>query len=586
MSTTAPGLTRRVLAALVVSIATVSLCEPDALAVVDDANDVCAATANPCIVASAIEVVSGSTLDFGVRELRIAFGGSIDIGAGSAEIRCGRFAAQTPGEVAIRARGPAGAATQDGGTLTVRARGACTGDPTLACLDNDECFVGFCNDNICGGTSIPCDDHIDCDLGPCRTTGSVSLLGRIEAQGDMPGILFIEAAGDIVLGEDIDLDSTNADNDGGELDVISHLGSVFLSGRVEATAGRLATGGAVTIRAGNGATVGGLVDVSGGDFDGGELDVSALGDLTVSGTVRADSTNGEGAGGFVGLDAGEDLRLTATAALSANGHRSIDNFGGDGGTYFFTAGQNLTIDAGAVIDGDGARPDAAAGTVDVAAGGAIAIAGDINLIARGPQGIGGGVVAAACDIAFTSGGSITNGGEGGENSLSASRALSIASGAVISADVATGVNVFRYRDADEPPSVLGTVTPAADLEHVPGLDPCAGVSTTTTLPDDTCGNGFVDVGEDCDDGDTTFVRGDACDASCHRVACADPDDSGQTNATDALIMLRVAVGIESCALCVCNVDAVGASVTASDALRTLNKAVGLPVAVICPACAP
>ena len=99
-----------------------------------------------------------------------------------------------------------------------------------------------------------------------------------------------------------------------------------------------------------------------------------------------------------------------------------------------------------------------------------------------------------------------------------------------------------------------------------------------------CGGGTLDPGEECDDGDTAFVRGDACDAGCQRVACGDPDDSGAVNATDALVVLRVAVSLESCDLCVCNVDAVGGFTSASDALRVLNAAVGLPVALTCPTC--
>jgi hypothetical protein len=561
-----PGRARRVRSALAASLF-VTLAAPPAIAQVDHADDVCAPTANPCLVARPIAVASGAILDFGVRELRIGFGGQLDVGSGAVEILCGPFNAQAPGEVAIKARGPSGTGVQDGGSLVLRVRGRCSDDSTRPCLE-----------------------HVDCLAGTCDTSGRLSLLGRIEAQGDTPGTLFIEASGDVILGEDIDVDSTNADNDGGERDVISHLGSVFLSGRVEATAGRNATGGIVTIRAGRGATIGGLVDASGGDFDGGELDVTAGGNLTVSGVVRVDSTNGEGAGGFVGLEAGETLRLTSTAAISANGHRSAENFGGDGGTYFLTAGQDLSIEAGATLDGDGARPDAAAGTVDILAGGAVTIAGAIAMVARGPQGIGGSVTATACEVAIDTGGSITNVGEGGENILATATTLAIASGAVISADARTGINLLRHRIATELPIVLGTVTPTARIEHVPGLDPC-GTGTTTTLPTTTttmprdCGNGSLDVGEECDDGDNLFVRGDSCDSDCNRVACGDPDHSGATNASDALIVLRVAVGVESCALCVCNVDSVGTFTSASDALRVLNAAVGLPAVLTCPTCA-
>jgi len=161
----------------------------------------------------------------------------------------------------------------------------------------------------------------------------------------------------------------------------------------------------------------------------------------------------------------------------------------------------------------------------------------------------------------------------------------------MSADSRTGSNTLRYRNLAEPPSVLGVVTPAAELSHVPGIAPCGTTSTTTTSLANTtttlapdCGNGTVDGAEQCDDGDTSFVRGDACNGACERVGCGDPDDSGAVNATDALVVLRVAVAIETCELCVCNVDSIGGFASASDALRVLNAAVGLPVALNCPVC--
>ena len=54
-------------------------------------------------------------------------------------------------------------------------------------------------------------------------------------------------------------------------------------------------------------------------------------------------------------------------------------------------------------------------------------------------------------------------------------------------------------------------------------------------------------------------------------------------ASDALYILRSAVGLASCELCVCDVDGSG-SISATDALATLRAAVGQPIALTCPAC--
>jgi hypothetical protein len=69
--------------------------------------------------------------------------------------------------------------------------------------------------------------------------------------------------------------------------------------------------------------------------------------------------------------------------------------------------------------------------------------------------------------------------------------------------------------------------------------------------------------------------------------CGQPLSTGETpKASDALFVLRASVGTEECSLCVCDVNASG-SVTATDALITLQAAVGLDVSLDCPDdCAP
>jgi hypothetical protein len=55
------------------------------------------------------------------------------------------------------------------------------------------------------------------------------------------------------------------------------------------------------------------------------------------------------------------------------------------------------------------------------------------------------------------------------------------------------------------------------------------------------------------------------------------------SASDALAVLRAAVGSLQCLLCECDVDGSG-GITAVDALATLRIAVGLPSILRCPAC--
>lgn len=65
--------------------------------------------------------------------------------------------------------------------------------------------------------------------------------------------------------------------------------------------------------------------------------------------------------------------------------------------------------------------------------------------------------------------------------------------------------------------------------------------------------------------------------------CGDPVGPGSINASDALHVLRSAVGTASCPSCVCDVDDSG-TIAASDALVVLRAAVGHQVNLFCACC--
>ena len=68
--------------------------------------------------------------------------------------------------------------------------------------------------------------------------------------------------------------------------------------------------------------------------------------------------------------------------------------------------------------------------------------------------------------------------------------------------------------------------------------------------------------------------------------CGQPSTTGTSpKAADALYILKKAVGLVACDLCVCDVNN-DTKVTASDALKVLKKAVGIPQVLTCPACVP
>lgn len=71
------------------------------------------------------------------------------------------------------------------------------------------------------------------------------------------------------------------------------------------------------------------------------------------------------------------------------------------------------------------------------------------------------------------------------------------------------------------------------------------------------------------------------DADRQCKQCARPVTTGaEPKASDALAVLRAAVGQTPCARCICDVDG-SRSIVATDALLTLKRAVGQSVALAC-----
>src|SRR5262249_33914807 len=82
------------------------------------ADNLCASSANPCVVSTAVPGDNNSVIDLGTRELRIASGGALDVGSGTMTILAGQLTIATNGFL----RGAP--ASGDGGTINVTAGGA------------------------------------------------------------------------------------------------------------------------------------------------------------------------------------------------------------------------------------------------------------------------------------------------------------------------------------------------------------------------------------------------------------------------------------------------------------------------------
>ncbi|HYC00685.1 MAG TPA: hypothetical protein VEC57_16235 [Candidatus Limnocylindrales bacterium] len=592
--------------------------------IADDALDVCTATADPCTIHQRIEIVNGSVLDFGTRGLVVGAGGLLDFGSGGASVLAGNIVV---GGLGIDVQGP-----ESGGLVTIAADGTLVIQALVngRTVDPGTIFLEATNNVVIASTIDMRGSTLDSDGGSvCIESyeGSVAIHGLIKTD-----------AGRFGLGGDIDLTAVKdvsvqaaltalgGDTDGGDITIYADR-DVLISADVSATA-------------------------VGGAGYGGDIDIEAVRDIIISGGTDADRT-----------------------VVESRGHEDEDSFSGDGGDISLAAERNIVVGQFAVLVSEGSAPDGYSGYLTVEAEGAVTHNGRIEAVADGGEGEGGDIELTAVgpiqvgstgflvvdaanvgSIALDSEGSVTldgtfsligkPGGTGGTFEVDAlgdidaggdvmanrpetevdwmACRIRLEPTAAIDNNSVDGLNLFVvresmrlaagsslltkpsgqnklvYRDEGKPPVMLGTVTPAPQL-----------VVDTTLQGCPVCGNGEVDAGEPCDDGnsvdtdacltgciaascgdglveegveecdDQNANETDGCSVTCDTLTCGDATGDENVVATDSLRILQSAVGQPvACHAWACDVDNNG-RVLASDALIVLRFAVGLPVELMC-----
>jgi cysteine-rich repeat protein len=138
------------------------------------------------------------------------------------------------------------------------------------------------------------------------------------------------------------------------------------------------------------------------------------------------------------------------------------------------------------------------------------------------------------------------------------------------------------------PPTTSTSTTTSTLPDATTTTTTSTTSTTTTSTTSTtsttllpCGDGIVEEGEQCDDGN--LEDGDGCEADCTTdVICGDVNGNDRVSTSDALMVLRAAIGqLVSCPDSRCDADG-DEVLRASDSLRILKRAVGQSVVMACP----
>ncbi len=332
------------------------------------AADLCAPAADPCVVNTAQTVTNNSIIDVGARELRIASGGSLNVGSGSMTLMAGILTVQAGG--ALRASGssslPAGNITASARSIstagTIEATGSPGGTVTLTAETGALIVTGPITANFSTGEDVG---------GDVTLTGvTIEIRAAISTRGGpetLGGSITAEASGDLFI--DATLNANGGD--GGEVSLSAGTG--------------LQGAGNLTIAAGAQLTADAIIS----DGFGGCIDFTADGDavntghIQIDGTVSAQGRTGledGGTGGLLDISADGDIRGAATA--------------------------NLTV-AGGLPGGDG-------GDIDIAAEfGDIVFAGELDVRCPGTESGGGGLsIDGTRDISLT-GSVIGTAGSGG-----------------------------------------------------------------------------------------------------------------------------------------------------------------------------
>lgn len=390
-------------------------------------------------------------LDFGVRDVSVSGAGQFNFGASSGSILCGDFTASTTNP-AIDANAVVDAVAQSG-TVKIFARRKCSlgnpafpcinpaacqlgpcgtrrcaSGPTRACLNDVDCAVGPCiqkglNKVCTKEESRQCITNADCDLGACPAqltcknranetvvncasntdcafgtctvgTASIAMGGSIVGNSVYPAFIDLRAADNVSLTKTINLAGTTADSDGGELSVDATNGSITVAAKVTVTSGGLSTGGDVSLYAGQDVVTSDEIDMTGGDYDGGTIDIDAGRDVSIGRSLLADSGSGAGFGGEFLIVASRDITISGVSAanktgLETSGHANLFNEAGDGGSQDLSADRNLTLNVNTRIVSNGAAPDAIGGDVVLDASGNLISNGDITAKGLGANGGGG-----------------------------------------------------------------------------------------------------------------------------------------------------------------------------------------------------
>jgi hypothetical protein len=429
----------------------------------------------------------GSDLNFGPCALTVDGGATIQLTTSAGAPVTIEAASLTMDANARILGAPSALAPNDGGVFSVTVTGAIL-------LDSGAAIVVDAQD---AGIS-----EIDLSAG-----GTITLAGKPGAPG-------------------LSAQALSTNGDGGTISVLAG-GDVTIDSLVSAASGQQGGGGNIWITTTNAkVTVNAPLDASGGEFDGGCIDIESDLDLVTASTAKLSVDGGglSGSGGLIMLDSNVQGAVTIGGPVTGKAAGSNQNSaegGGDGGELdSFTNNGSVTVNAPVTLPGgtggggggtvdiepiggslivntplslpgsgsgscggsvtlgapgttnvtlssapiDVSSDSCGGGGVSLSADAVATVPGEINADSNGTT-VGGGLVMLTAET-LTVGGKVHANGGGGEVNLQACNLTLSASGQT----VATGPNGFNLLQASGPMEIDGTMT-ATQANTLDYLDP-------------------------------------------------------------------------------------------------------------------
>jgi cysteine-rich repeat protein len=473
----------------------------------------CSATAlcpgaGACTIGGTHNLTPGCLLDFGSKAVTLNGVLQADVTGAAFEVRAGGL---TLAGGKLRSLGNG---TTSGGAVTVAVTGAFTMSGSGPLVDTSAGAGGGNITLTAGSFSV--------GTGAIRSNG-----GNSEDDCGDGGAIALTATGAVLLDAPVESTTPGYNCAGGDITV--DAASIEIRDPVDVSGGdgpfgitlNATAGGIVVTATGSLGASGKGSDGDGSGADGSSIDLSATGTITLAGDLTATGTSPDGDGGDVSIDGGGDATLAAAIDVGGNGGGSgggdiaVDVAGaltlaatadlatrGDagGGDIDLTSGADLTTNG--ILDVRGAG--GGAGDIAVDSGDLAQIAGTVDGHATG-GGDGGSIVVDACQVEMKGLVDVTASGGGTAQLL----AIDLAGGSIVVRSTAdllatpcpAGIDCIRFMVR----SGSATVEPGAvvDPPALPVVNP---------LLNYCCGNGGLDPGETCDDGNRLSC--DGCSLAC------------------------------------------------------------------------